>query len=376
MERQEGANGDTSLSNLKTQLLLQCALPSKTEPVHGGEFVFLANGRFSISTGVLLPHTPDVFNLHSSPFSYEPGAQAPEFSRLLKETFGGDHSAIRRHLLWMGAELIGAHDLQKAYVLTGQPGSGKGTLMKIGTALLGASQVAGLSLDQLTKDFTLSPLIGKSVCRINDVREIGRATSVAVQRLLAIVGGDQVMIDRKNQVPWVGTLPVLFTLESNETIRMPDSSGAIIRRLVTNKTVGSREAAMDPGLADRIIQREMPGVLNMVLDVVEGVYGVWPETDDSLEAKEEMRRASQPLRVWMEERGVVEGELLSIERDVAYHDYHNWALEGGVRNIMDKSWFVRAVRALLPGVGKPVRRGARGEQVWWFEGIGFSDGAS
>lgn len=360
---------NSSLANVENQLFFHSSMHTELEPVRGGEYVFLENGRYCIQTGTLLKHDRDIFNLHASPFPYDPKAECPSFDRLLKETFGGDDVAIRRHLLWMGAELIHATDLQIAMVLIGQPGSGKGTLMKISNALIGANQVTGVSLDQLAGDFNLAPLIGKSVCRINDVRDTGKSTVQAVQRLLSIIGGDIVQIDRKHKDPWQGALPVLFTLESNEMIHLPDASQAIQRRLVPNRTVGTRMDHMDPNLAQRIISGEMPGVLNRVLAEIDGVYGVWPETEASRKVKEEMTRLSAPLLAWVEDCGYIRDASETIQRDEAYQSYVAWAHENGIRSVYNKSWFMRNLLATLPDI-RSVRRGPANSQEWWVDGLG------
>lgn len=363
---------NTSLANLKTQLLLQAALPSETEPVSGGEYIFLENGRYSISTGVLLPHDQTVFNLHSSPFPYDPDALCPEWDQFLDTTFGGDAVAIEIHYRWMASELLRAVDRQKAYVLIGQRRSGKGTLMKISDRLLGDGQVTGLSLDQVAGGFNLAPLIGKSVCRISDVRDAGKATGLAVQRLLSIIGAQQVQIDRKNREPWVGELPILFTLESNEELHLPDASGAIVSRFIFSRTSGSREDAMDPTLADRIIRNEMPGILNKVLEHTGMVYDIWPETDAGRETKRSMAMASQPLSAWIEDNGLIIGKEVSIAKGAAYHSYHSWAKENGHARPMTSAVFGRGLFALLPGlvVHRPI---IDGKQSPYYVGIGYED---
>lgn len=364
---------NTSLSNLETQLRLQAALPSELEPVTGGHYVFLGNGRFNLITGRLEKHDPKIFNLHACPFDYDPKAQCPTWDAFIKQTFDGDQDSIDTHYLWMAYELLGAVDLQKAYMLLGQPRSGKGTVMRIGDALLGARQVTAMSLRDFGSNFGMELLVGKSVCRINDAREAGSANAAAVEKLLGIVGGDAVQIDRKGKIPWSGTLGVRFTLASNEEIRLPDASGAIVSRFVFNRTAGSHLGHEDFTLADRILKSEMPGVLNRVLDYVDNVYDKWPTNVRVAATVQSMKQASQPLRAWVEDSALVISPGYLIPVGAAYHGYKEWAEMNGYR-AMNSATFGRALRAWLPDVGI-TRLGDKGEQVRHYTGIGYEDGS-
>lgn len=364
---------NTSLSNLETQLRLLSSIPSTTEPVTGGHYVFLENGRFNLITGRLETHDSKIFNLHASPFGYDPKAQCNTWDAFIKQTFDGDQDSIDTHYLWMAYELLGAVDLQKAYMLLGQPRSGKGTLMRIADALLGPSQVTAMSLRDFGNNFGMELLVGKSVCRINDARDAGTANVAAVERLLGIIGGDAVQIDRKGRLPWAGTLGVRFTLASNEEIRLPDASGAIVSRFVFNRTAGSHLGHEDFTLAQRIIENEMPGVLNRVLDYIDHVHEKWPESKRVADTVSAMKQASQPLRAWVEDNGLQVGPGYRIAVGACYHGYKEWADANGYR-AMNSATFGRALRAWLPGVGI-VRLGDKGQQVRHYTGIGYDEGS-
>lgn len=360
---------NTSLSNLETQLRLQAALPSSVEPVKGGHYVFLGNGRFNLVTGVLEKHDPKIFNLHASPFDYDPGATCPTWDAFIKQTFDGDEDRIRIQYLWMAYELSGATDLQKAYMLLGEKRSGKGTIAHVSDSLLGLGQVTAMTLRQFGNNFGLSSLIGKSVCRLNDVRDAGTANAAAVEYLLNIVGGDPVQIDRKNKDPWVGQLGVRFSLSSNEEVRLPDASGAIVSRFIFNRTSGSHYGHEDYTLLDRILQGEMPGVLNRVLDHIDDVYGKWPVSAHVDEIMESMKNASQPLRAWIEDNGIQVGPEYALAVGAAYHGYREWAESNGY-HAMNSATFGKALRALLSGL--TIRKiGPAKEQVRHYVGLGY-----
>lgn len=360
---------NTSLANLKTQLLLQAARPSTDEPVQGGEFIFLANGRYSISTGVLLEHDPAIFNLHASPFAYDPKAVCPEWDRFLKETFDGDQDSIDTHYLWMAYELLGATDLQKGYMLLGDKRSGKGTLMHISDTLIGLAQTTAMSLRDFGTEFGMAPLIGKSVCRLNDVRDAGKDATLAVERLLGIIGGDPMSINRKGLNHWVGQLGVRFALSSNEVPRLPDANNAIGSRFVLNRTAGSHLGHEDFGLRGRIIAGEMPGVLNRVLDYVDRVYDKWPVSARVGDITSAMNEASSPVQAWMNDLGVRVGPEEEASCKEVYLTFSSWAHENGYRPVNDAT-FGRMLRACVSDLSRTYR-GPRGNQVRVYQGLGL-----
>jgi putative DNA primase/helicase len=321
----------------------------------------------------LLDHDPSIFNLHASPFPYDPKAQCPVFDRFLSETFAGDQESIDTHLRWMAYELSGRGDLQKGYFLLGPTRSGKGTLSHISDALLGLSQVTAMSLRDFGTDFGMAALVGKSVCRINDARDAGTATGAAVERLLGIIGGDHVQINRKNKDAWVGQLGVRFTIASNEELRLPDASGAIINRFIFNRTETSHLGREDTTLLGRILEREMPGVLNRVLDHIDRLDEEWPKNDRVMETISSMRAAASPITAWIQDRGLLVGSVLvgyrySMPKGEAFSEYSSWAYENGYQR-MNSATFGRHLRAAIP-LGKDTFPGPKGKQVPHYTGIG------
>lgn len=359
---------NAALANLEKQLMLQASLHSTVEPARGGDYVFLENGRLNIMTETLYPHDPSIFNLHAVPFDYDPLAHCPEWDKFMDTTFGGDEVAIEIHYRWMAAELIGAVDMQKAYMLLGERRSGKGTLMRIGDALAGHGQTTAMSLRDFSKGFGLYSLIGKTVCRINELVDAGPGAGAAVEYLLNIIGGDTIQVDRKNKDPWIGQMPVLFTLTGNEIPRMPDSGGALISRLIVNRTVGSREGMQDPNLSARIIKREMPGVLNRVLVYVDKVNDKWPVNELVLDDIEMLRDGGSPVRAWLNDVGMKFGPTYGIERKEAFAEFTSWAHENG-HGRLTSQWFGRHLKPAVPRLATTHKR-IEGKQVRYYSGFG------
>ena len=96
---------------------------------------------------------------------------------------------------------------QKIFALTGLPRTGKGSFLRVLTALVGEENVCAPTLSSLGERFGREGLIGKSVATIFDARlgpESGRAG--IIQALLSISGEDQLAIERKFKPAWNGKL--------------------------------------------------------------------------------------------------------------------------------------------------------------------------
>ena len=161
------------------------------------ELIACTNGLLHLPTRKLLAHTPAFFTLNALPFGYNPAAPEPvEWLTFLKQLWPDDQAAIDT-LQECSASLTGDTRHQKAFLLVGPKRSGKGTIARILTKLLGQANICGPTLSGLGTNFGLQPLIGKRLAIISDARISGRTDqSTIVERILSITGEDVMTIDR------------------------------------------------------------------------------------------------------------------------------------------------------------------------------------
>ena len=154
---------------------------------------------------------------------------------------------------------------QKAF-LSGRPKrSGKGTIGRVLTRLIGERNCVAPTLAGLGTNFGLAPLIGKRLAIISDARLSGRADQHAIaERLLSITGEDALTIDRKYASAWTGQVGSRFLILSNELPRLADVSGALAGRFILLSLTESFYGREDPGLTDKLLS-ELPGILNWAI---------------------------------------------------------------------------------------------------------------
>ena len=332
----------------------------------------LLEGRLAI-----LPPTPLFFGRYALSYAYDPDAPEPaEWLKFLASAWGDDRESIELLQDWMGYLLTPDTSLEKILMMIGPPRSGKGTIAKVITALVGPENVVNPTLSGLEKQFGLAPLIGKLVAIIGDARISGRTdTATVVERLLSISGTDSQTIDRKHKDEVTLRLPTRFTIISNELPHMKDASTAFQNRMVILRTVHSNLGKEDRTLIDRL-QAELPGILNWSVAGLRRLRerGRLIEPASSRDLKDTWVESSSPVAAFIKERCVVSlgppksaGEPMILCSEL-FMAYKNWSLAKGREHPGDEIRFGRDLRAAVPTVGKKNPRMGNA-RPWHYTGI-------
>ena len=232
---------------------LDCILPTATNLVN-------------LLTGETHPVTPNYFAPYALDFEYNPTAPPPtNWINFLDSIWGPDTESISLLQEWFGYCLTPSTHRQKILLIIGPTRSGKGTIARILTSLIGTKNTVGPTMQGLSGEFGLQPLIGKTLAIIGDAR-LGRQTdrSIITERLLTISGEDRLTISRKNTSSWTGILPTRIIMLSNETPWLTDTSQALANRfIILNQTVsflGKEDMELEAKL-----QSELPSILNWAI---------------------------------------------------------------------------------------------------------------
>ena len=144
-----------------------------------------------------------ILHAERADFDLDLNAPRPEaWYRFLESLWPDDKQSVATLQEMFGYLLTLDTRQQKIFLLVGPKRSGKGTIARVLTGIVGKGNVAAPTLAGMATNFGLWSLIGKSVAIISDARLSGRADQVAVvERLLSISGEDAITIDRKNLQP-------------------------------------------------------------------------------------------------------------------------------------------------------------------------------
>jgi putative DNA primase/helicase len=344
-----------------------------SQPHHPpSELIVCTNGILHIPTRTLLPHSPRYFAINALSFPFEVDILEPvEWLNFLRAIFPNDPSSIATLQELFGLLLTGETRYQKAFLIIGPKRSGKGTLARVITALLGQANVCGPTLSGLAQNFGLAPLIGKRLAIVSDARLGSRVDQqIIVERLLAISGEDSLTIDRKFREPWTGRLDVRFLILSNELPRLADASGALASRFVTFRLGVSFYGREDLGLGDRILL-ELPSILSWALDGWDRLHsrGQFVPPASAQELQQELEDLASPISAFIRERCVV-GPDAAVRIDDIYDAWCEWCQAHGRDHAGTVQVFGRDLRAAVPGLSTSHPRTQDGLRERFYLGIG------
>ena len=326
------------------------------------------NGLLRIRDRRLLPSTPRFFNLVSVPYAYDRAARAPIWESFLRQLWPHDQACIEALQEWFGYIVSGRTDQQKILLMRGPSRSGKGTIARVLSQLVGRDNVAGPTLAGLGSNFGLASLLGKSLAVISDARLSGDGGQVT-ERLLTISGEDTIDIDRKYRDAWTGKLPTRLMILSNELPNFGDASGVIARRFIVLNMEVSWLGKEDTTLADKLAA-EMPGILNWALDGLARLErtGRITEPASSREAVTTMQDTASPTSAFVRERCRT-GPKCAVPVDVLWQAWKEWAEDNGVRTTGSKQLFGRNLQSVVPQLHRSRPRNDYGQQVPTYTGI-------
>jgi putative DNA primase/helicase len=337
-------------------------------PAH--EFVACANGLLHAPTRDLLPHTPRFFNQAAVPFAYDPKAPKPtRWLKFLNELWPGDDEAHTLLQEWFGYVLSGRTDLQKLMLIKGPPRSGKGTIQRVITALLGADNVTQPTLTSLNTNFGLWPLVDKSLAVVGDAHAgPGVHQTSVLERLKGISGEDAQTFDRKYLKHWSGKLPTRFMLMANQLPQFDDPSGAIVKRLLLLVMANDFYGREQHDLGNQLMT-ELPGILLWALDGLERLmeWGVFTAPKSSRDSLAEMHHLVSPIRGFVEECCRLSGKH-EVAVNELFAAYRTWCENHGVKTSSTQV-FGRDLRAAFPKLRIAQHRNDEGVRERYYVGL-------
>jgi P4 family phage/plasmid primase-like protien len=263
--------------------------------------------------------------------------------------------------------------LQKAILLLGEGANGKSTYLSAVRAFIGKQNTSSVSLQKLeTNTFAAAQLVGKLANICPDLPSTHlESTSV----FKAIVGGDSINVERKNQQPFDVTLYARLVFSANHPPHSKDSSHAFFRRWVTLPfTRTFEEHEQKPRrILDMSLNRpqELSGVLNRALAALPHLLNHGFEVSTSmLDAHNEFRRTTDPFSVWLE-RETVESNEAIVPIAMLRAKYNAVCRREG-RPVMTDTGFGLAFKRIKPHIDKKQRTYA-GELQWCYINVGLRD---
>jgi putative DNA primase/helicase len=327
-------------------------------------------------TGMSQAHTAAYFNGHALGFDFDARAGCPAWTAFLDSVWPRDGDSKLLLQQWFGYVLSGRTDLQKLMYLKGLPRSGKGTVARILTALLGARNVVGPTFDSFGAGFGMELLVRAQLAVVGDARFTGDAKvmQAAIGKILSITGEDRLNVDRKYKTTWSGTLPTRLMLLSNEMPWFRDSSSAIVDRMLLLIFKESFVGREDHTLELRL-RAELSGIFNWALEGYRELViadGRFTRPASSAEVLDEFRESVSPIEAWLGQECARSDEDGFVSAGALYTRWCDWCDENGHKPGAVNG-FLRLVQTVWPSVKRhPVTVRVDGKVMKVWEGIRYT----
>ncbi|MDJ0597111.1 MAG: phage/plasmid primase, P4 family [Pleurocapsa sp. MO_226.B13] len=230
----------------------------------------MLNGVLDLETRELLPHSPQNRLTWCLPTEYNPLATCEPIQQWLLTMCGGDRSLVQLMRAYLLGIVTGRTDWQKYLELIGPGGTGKSTLTRLATALVGQENVHTTTLQKLEKSkFETASIAGKKLVLINDSeRYAGDVT-----KLKNLTGQDTLPYEVKFKQSKGGFTPdALVIVSTNEVIQSSDYTSGLARRRISVPMFNQIKSDRQKNLIEHKNGRMrgeflpyIPGLLNWVL---------------------------------------------------------------------------------------------------------------
>ena len=191
----------------------------------------LLNGVLDLKTLKLLPHSPENKLTWCLPYKYDTLATCQPIQKWLLTMCGGDRQLVELMRAYLRGIVTCRTDWQKYLELVGPGATGKSTLTRLATALVGQENVHTTTLKKLEKEkFEAASIAGKRLVLINDSERYAGE----VGKLKNLTGQDSLPYEVKFKQSKGGFNPdALVIVSTNEIIQSCDYTSGLARRRIS-----------------------------------------------------------------------------------------------------------------------------------------------
>lgn len=273
--------------------------------------IAMKNGIFDLNEKKLFSHSHVHQITQTLDYDYNPAARCPKIEHWLQQMTG--ESTIKQNILlaFAAASLRKMGRLQLYLELTGAPGTGKGTWLRLMTAFLGQNNTCATTLKSLENRFELQRLQFARFAQITDAHEYGGDPAI----LKAITGMDLLRVEHKNKDYEADDFYFegIVAIAANYTPQFSSGQEALSRRRVPvllNRPVKPNDAEdlIEPCEKGWIgkFANELPGFFNLIANIPEeAIVDTLRDKNRLYEeyksSKREIILDTDPLAQWVDE---------------------------------------------------------------------------
>lgn len=338
---------DAKLHSFKDELYKQFLTDAGLEEIKPNTdttLINLKNGTFEISPNnqTIREFRQSDFITYQLPFEYDKSANAPKFKAFLNQVL--PDAALQDILSeYLGYVFIKSSilKLEKVLLLYGSGANGKSVMFDIINAILGVENTTSYTLQSLTDENGYSrAMIANKL--LNYASEINGRLEASIFKQLA--SGEPVSARLPYGKPHIINDYAKLMFNCNELPRTVENTNAFFRRfIIIPFKVTIPEDEQDKGLSKKIINTELSGVFNWILEGLQRLLKNRVFTDSKLIKEEitQFRKESDSVLMFLEEYKYVKSITKRMDRTTIYHLYKEYCLDFGNRPLSAGKFYKR-----------------------------------
>ena len=316
---------------------------SPDEATSMGDYLNVKNGLINLSTMEFTEHTPELRTIMQLPVVYDPNADCPALKQFLKKVTFEECIPIIQEML--GYCLLNTMQYEKSFLLYGEGGNGKGTLISVMQKFFGEQNASNVALQTLSDNrFAAASLFGKMVNLHSDIPNRLIEDSSLFKELTS---GDRIQAEEKHKAAFSFNNRAKLVFSANELPSSRDNSEGFHRRWVI--------IPFPNKFNDRVLRSslfsdlEMSGILNWAIEGAKRLIkqGGFSESKIVREKVQDYREKSDSVYHFLRERCEVGGANDTVKKQELYNAYRSVCTDWGVHPV-NQANFNQRVRVVYP----------------------------
>lgn len=298
------------------------------EPEPGKTLINLQNGTLEVTAQgyELREHRKSDFLTYQLNFEYDPTAGCPIFLEYLDKVLP-DISVQKVLKEFIGYVFTRHLKLEKCLLLYGSGANGKSVFFDVMNSLLGKENISNFSLNNLGEEHNRALIVNKLLNYGSEIRG-----SIEADIFKQLASGEPIQARLKHGNSFTIERYAKLCFNCNELPRDVEHTNAYFRRfLIIPFEVTIPEHEQDKQLASKIIEKELPGVLNWVLIGLSRLLqqGKFSECEASTKALNDYRIESDTVALFLSENGYQKSNSERKTLQGLYYDYRLFCSDNG-----------------------------------------------
>ncbi|MFC6402292.1 phage/plasmid primase, P4 family [Mammaliicoccus sciuri] len=303
-------------------------------------FIPVLNGVYDFNSHTLVPHSPDIVVTAKFNASYEPKITSDIIDQALLTIADDDLEIVQLFTEIFGYLLFKQNFLDKSFLLVGNGGNGKSTLLNMMANFVGEENVSSVSLPGLSERFNLAELHNKLLNAGDDIPIQSIKDASNFKKLST---GERITAERKGQDPFQFRNYAKLVFSANAIPRWFENSNGIFDRLVLVPLNAQlrNNPKRDPFLEKKVTTDEARShLLNLAINALGQLLHRRKFTIPAVSSQkmEEFKEDNDPLLGFLSEVSIHERVVSEV-----YVDYQNWCEFEGYKFPLRRKDFINKI---------------------------------